>query len=379
MPVLRTTEKIFVGYSSPQHEHKLIVEEVIGEIEASRKERPIQLYVCEYRKMVMDTMHPQPGIDRVIDNCDLVILLFGANVGAGLAWEATYSLDLFRSGRVYRVLPYVFEQGAQVAPRTASPSVAVENVEQFYNDQGVIYYKVKDVPAFRDMLRRHLRTWLDEEERIVERQRDFLKRGLLRHFAIDDVVFDDEILTIHERDQPELQATTQTAEVYRRYVEAADNDLIQERPIDYYLIARHLRAAILANRPEVVSSCEFINPVHQFLAALIRQDTPAVRTAIIARYEDWLQSRGQIRERARNFAVFQIGMLQARQSATLLLELARNRGELKSVRHYAVYALGLLRQRSLIVPLMDLHGDENDSLIRDALINSILYMMGVTE
>jgi HEAT repeat protein len=85
-------------------------------------------------------------------------------------------------------------------------------------------------------------------------------------------------------------------------------------------------------------------------------------------------------ERTRSFAAFQLGMWQAREAATLLLETARNRGELRSVRHYAIYALGMLRQRSLIEPLMDIHSDESDDpVIRDALTNSILFMMGVTE
>ena len=379
MPVLRTTERIFVGYSSPQLKHKEIVEQIIAEISESGKDNRIQLYVCEYRKMVIDAMHPQPGIDRVIDNCDLVILLFGERVGSGLTWEATYSLDLFRTGRVYRLLPYVFQEESDAQPRPASPSIPVENVEQFYIDQGVIYYKVNSLASFGDTLRRHIKAWLAEEERIVERQRDFLKRGLLRHFAIDDVAFDDDILTIQNRDQADLGATAETLEAYRAYVEAPEAELIRERPVDYYLIARHLRGAVLANKPEVVSVAEFVNPVHQYLAALIRRDSPEMQAQIIRRYEEWLRAKGTIRERARNFAVFQLGMLQARQSATLLLEAARNRGERASVRHYAIYALGMLRQRSMIVPLMDLHGEERDPVLRDALINSILFMMGVTE
>ncbi|MCC6155362.1 MAG: hypothetical protein IT367_16455 [Candidatus Hydrogenedentes bacterium] len=379
MPLLRTTERIFVGYSSPQLDHKETVERVIAGIEAAKRDKHVQLYVCEYRKLVIDTTFPQSGIDRMIENCDLVILLFGAHVGSGLHWEAKYSLELFRRGRVYRILPYVFMTDPQSAPATASPSVPVQNIERFYSDEGVIYYKIERPGDFESTLKRHIETWLSEEERIVDRQRDFMKRGLLRHFAIDDIAFQDDILAVHERDLPELAATSETLAAFKRYTEAPEDAEIQEQPLDYYLIARHLRYAVLNDKPEIVSSTEFINPIHQFLAALIRMDRPVVRDQIIVRYEQWLKSKGLIRERARSFAAFQLGMLQARQSATLLLETARNYGELKSIRHYAIYALGMLRQRSMIVPLMDMHGGENDSVLRDALTNSILFMMGVTE
>jgi hypothetical protein len=376
MPLLRTTERIFVGYSSPQLPHKETVERVIAGIEAANRNKHIQLYVCEYRKLVIDATYPQSGIDRMIENSDLVILLFGAHVGSGLAWEARYSLDLFRTGRVYRILPYVF---AADRAHTASRSVPVENIELFYQSEDVIYYKIDQPENFEGTLKRHLQTWLDDEERIVDRQRDFLKRGLLRHFAIDDIAFGDDILAVHERDQPDLDATPETLAAYRCYVEAGDDELVREEPMDYYLIARHVRNAVLTNKPQIVSTAEFINPIHQFLAALVRLDSPSVRNQIIERFEEWLRSKGVLRERARSFAAFQLGMLQARQSTTLLLETVRNRGELKSIRHYAIYALGMLRQRSMIVPLMDLHAGENDGMLRDALTNSILFMMGVTE
>lgn len=380
MPLLRTTEKIFIGYSMPQLEHKETAERVIAGINAANRHKHIQLYVCEYRRMVIDDRHLQTGIDRVLEDCDLVILLFGADVGAGLAWEARHSLELFKTGKLYKLLPYVFtDEAPRGLPSSVNSGLAhARDVEHFYESEDVMYYKIPRADAFEDRFRHHIEVWLAEEERIVERQRDFLKRGLLRHFAIDDVAFGDEIVAIQERDKEQDGATAQTTEAYRRYVEAGD-DLIREEPLDYYLIARHLRDAVLRNKPEVAAKAEFINPIHQFLAAIFRNEPLSVRDTAIRHYELWLRSKSRLGERTRSFAAFQLGMLQARESAPLLLATARNRGELRSVRHYAIYALGMLRQRSMIVPLMDVHSDEIDAVIRDALTNSILFMMGVTE
>jgi hypothetical protein len=374
MPLLRTTEKIFIGYSEPQLQQKETAERVIASINAANRHKQIQLYVCEYRQMVVDSFPLQAGIDREIETCDLVILLFGADVRSGLAWEARFTLELLKTGRIYKILPYVFTENVTNPPASETRL----KVEQFYKSQNVMFYKIDRASAFEDILRNNIEVWLAEEERIVERQRDFLRRGLLRHFAIDYVVFGDEIKRIQDRDGDDLGASRATEEAYREYVNASD-EMIREEPVHYYLIARHLRDAVLRNKHELFSKAEFINPIHQYLAELLRQSDATVRDKAVRQYEEWLRSRSKLSERARSFAAFQLGMLQARESATLLLETARNHGELKSVRHYAIYALGMLRQRSMIVPLMDLYSVENDALIRDALVNSILFMMGVTE
>ena len=434
MPLLRTTEKIFIGYSLPQLPHKETAERVIASINATNRHKAIQLYVCEYRQMVVDTIPLQNGIDRVIEDCDLVILLFGARVGAGLEWEARHSLDLFRKGHIYKILPYIFadprasdsgsdrgpispwwksvageseqffvrsrrklagilvvfrdfatkswrkraaRSATRLLPRAAMPTT---DIQRFYADNDFLYYTIESPESFEERLRQHIEVWLAEEERIVERQRDFLRRGLLRHFAIEDVAFGDDILAIHRRDRGNLGATPETEAAFREYVSLDENqEMVREDAMDYYLIARHLRDAVLKSRPEVFSQAEFINPIHQFLAALIRQDDDSVRDAVIAQYREWLRSRRSSSERTRSFAAFQLGMLQARDSADLLLDAVQNRGELKNVRHYAIYALGMLRQRSMIVPLMDLHASEEDGVLRDAMVNSILFMMGVTE
>jgi hypothetical protein len=378
MPLLRTTEKIFIGYSRPQLAQKEVAERIIGEINAANRHKHIQLYVCEYRQLVNDSIPLQQGIDRVIEECDLAILLFGDEVGAGLAYETQYSFDLFRTGRIYKILPYVFVSGDR-RPGAGGGISRATDVEHFYNSRGVEYYQIENPDTFGMRLRQHIEIWLAEEERIVERQRDFLKRGLLRHFAIEDVAFNDQIIAIHRRDRDNPGATEETAAAYQCYVDAGEGQLLREEPVDYYLIARHLRDAALRDLPEVVSRTEFINPIHQFLAALLRRDTDDVRDRVTATYVRWLSSRFDVSERARSFAAFQLGIIQARSAAKALLDTARNRGELNSVRHYAIYALGMLKQRSMIIPLMDVHADETDHIIRDALTNSILYMMGVTE
>ncbi len=380
MPLLRTTEKIFIGYSLPQLRHKETAERVIASINAANRHKPIQLYVCEYRQMVVDTVPLHHGIDRVMEDCDLVILLFGAQVGAGLEWEARHSLDLFKKGRIYKILPYIFtdDQMSEFGPDRSRTHIA--DIYQFYADNDFLYHRIESPESFEERLRQHIEVWLAEEERIVERQRDFLRRGLLRHFAIEDVAFGDDILALHQRDQGNLGATRETEVAFREYVSVGeDQEMVREGAVDYYLIARHLRDAVLRNKPDVFSQAEFINPIHQFLAALIRQDDDSIRDQVIARHQKWLSSRRSLSERTRSFAAFQLGMLQARESAELLLKTVQNRGELKNVRHYAIYALGMLRQRSMIVPLMDLHASEDDGVLRDAMVNSILFMMGVTE
>lgn len=381
MPLLRTTERIFIGYSAAQLSHKETAERAIASLNEANRNKHIELFVCEYRQMAIEAVHPQPAINLKIENSDLVILLFGASVGAGLASEARYTLELLKTGKIYKLIPYIFvEPPTNVGGGGGSGQLQGVDVEQFYQAEEVMYYKIEQPETFEVRLRVHLQAWIEEEERIVERQRDFLRRGLLRHFALDLIVFGDDILAIHRRDFDNLGANRETEAAYRRYVEAGDDAVIREEPLDYYLIARHLRDAVIRNLPEVLAATEFINPIHQYLAALVRENaTTGVRDVIVRRYEDWLRARATVNERTRSFAAFQLGMLQARQSATLLLDTARNHGERKSVRHYAIYAMGMLRQRSMIVSLMDVHATETDGLLRDALTNSILFMMGVTE
>src|ERR1051326_2382325 len=231
MPLLRTTEKIFIGYSIPQLEQKETAERVITEINAANRHKHIQLYVCEYRQMLIDDKRIQTGIDRVIEDCDLVVLLFGADVGAGLAWEARHSLELLRAGKIYKLLPYVFTDEASrgLASSAHSSLARARDVEHFYESKDILYYKIARTDDFEDRFRQHIEVWLAEEERIVERQRDFLKRGLLRHFAINDIAFGDDILAIQDRDKGQDGATAQTTEAYQRYVESED-DLIREDP-----------------------------------------------------------------------------------------------------------------------------------------------------
>ncbi|MCG8461149.1 MAG: hypothetical protein MI919_33100, partial [Holophagales bacterium] len=316
MPLLRTTEKIFIGYSLPQLPHKETAERVIASINATNRHKAIQLYVCEYRQMVVDTIPLQNGIDRVIEDCDLVILLFGARVGAGLEWEARHSLDLFRKGHIYKILPYIFAGHRASDSRSDRGPMPTTDIQRFYADNDFLYYTIESPESFEERLRQHIEVWLAEEERIVERQRDFLRRGLLRHFAIEDVAFGDDILAIHRRDRGNLGATPETEAAFREYVSLdEDQEMVREDAMDYYLIARHLRDAVLKGKPEVFSQAEFINPIHQFLAALIRQDDDSVRDAVIAQYREWLRSRRSSSERTRSFAAFQLGMLQARDSA----------------------------------------------------------------
>lgn len=378
MPLLKTVERIFIGYSIPQASQRDICKAVIQDINASNHHKNLQLLVCEYRQMVVDTVPLQEGIDRVIESCDLAILLFGPEIGGGLAYEAQFSLDLLKTGKIYKLLPYVFVQPGE-PQQVRENYLSTEAIEDLYDANQVLFYRIEDESTFESRLREHLGQWLAEEESIVERQKDFLRRGLLGRFAVDDIAFSNEVLGMRQAETDGLSMSPDTEAAFHRYVETCNTNSIMDSPIEYYLVARHLRAAILADRWQIFTQAEFINPIHQYLATLIRHDEAWVRDAVITKLEGWLEQRQTLPEMVRNFAVFQLGMLQSRGSAEALMRTVENRGELQSVRHYAAHALGMLRQRSMIQRMMQAHAYEHSPFIKETLTNSIIYMMGVIE
>jgi hypothetical protein len=378
MPLLKTVEKIFIGYSQPQAVQRDITKKVIQEINASNHHKSLQLYVCEYRQLVVDAIPLQGGIDRIIETCDLAILLFGVSVGPGLAYETGHSLELFKTGRIHKLLPYIFVDSSpqSVAPKYYS---SIETIENFYYSNHILFYRIENDEAFETRLREHIGQWLVEEEAIVERQKDFLKRGLLGRFAVDDIAFTNEIIALRKAENNDLSANAKTDAAYSKYLDESSRNCISNEPLDYYLIARHLRDAVLKNKVEVFAQTEFINPIHQYFATLIRTGQADIREEVVDRLESWLQARQELSEATRSFAAFQLGMLQARRSSDLLIKTVENRGELQSVRHYSAHALGMLKQRSTIQRLMQAHAVESSPFIKETLTNSIIYMMGVIE
>lgn len=378
MPLLKTVEKIFIGYSQPQAAQRDITKQVIHEINASNHHKSLQLYVCEYRQLVVDSIPLQCGIDRYIESCDLAILLFGVTVGGGLAYEARLSLELLKTGNINKLLPYVF-CGPSSALHPPENYSSIDAIEDLYDSNQVLFYRVEREDIYECLLREHIGQWLSEEEAIVERQKDFLKRGLLSRFAVDDIAFTDEILAVRKAEHNDLSASARTEAAYLTYLSESECNCISDQPMNYYLIARHLRDAVLKNKAPIFSRVEFINPIHQYFATIIRKDPPEIRDAIIARLESWLQARQELPEIIRGFAAFQLGMLRSRHSSDLLIKTVENKGELLSVRHYAAHALGMLKQRSTIQRLMQAHALESSPFVKETLANSIIYMMGVIE
>jgi len=378
MPLLKTVEKIFIGYSAPQASERDITKRVIREINDQNHHKNLQLFVCEYRQLVVDTIPLQHGINRVIESCDLAILLFGDHVGSGLAEEARLSMELLKTGRIHKLLPYVFT-GGTVGTAVNQHGSGLEEIQDFYDSHRVLFYRIEDARSYEIRLREHIGQWLAEEEMIVQRQKDFLRRGLLARFAVDDVAFTDDIIAIRQRENGNLAANANTQSAYENYVREYEANAIMESPVEFYLVARHLREAVLNNNSSPFSRTEFINPIHQYLATIIRHGSAVDRDRIVSRLESWVEDRHNLNETHRGFAAFQLGMLQSRSSAEILMRAVENKSELQSVRYYSVHSLGMLRQRSMIHRLMQAHSDESSPMVKDALTNTILFMMGVVE
>jgi hypothetical protein len=142
-----------------------------------------------------------------------------------------------------------------------------------------------------------------------------------------------------------------------------------------FFCAAGLIDAIRADQVGAADREPYINPVHQYLAALALP----LRDEIIAKLTGWLLNVSMItyaRPVARNFAAFVLGMLSAEEAQDALIEAAETDPG-TDVRLYSVVSLGRMRSRRHLARLVALWRRENDPRFRTVLGQVVCRIVGV--
>ena len=113
----------------------------------------------------------------------------------------------------------------------------------------------------------------------------------------------------------------------------------------YFFCAWGLTRSVEKGDLSSVERIPYVNEIHQYFRVLVLHR--GVRSKIVSRLLEWLTNRDDVtllRPIARNFAAYELGMLEALESQDALAEAAEtDRGE--GVKLYSIMALGKMRSR----------------------------------
>lgn len=197
---------------------------------------------------------------------------------------------------------------------------------------------------------------------------------ILESMRVRELPYTDAILTLEaQTDQTQLRRLEE--EAFRLYLSVG---LPEARGLgceSFYLIARYLYRAILADDPAVCRHRPFIYPVHQYLSKMIRAAPGPERRRLLANLRRWLGSKDTY-QTSRDFAAFELGMSKAREEKGALLEALDDPFELPLVRYYAAMALGMIGSRESLGRLVEIYHREPDAEIRKVIAHSILHIGG---
>jgi len=321
----------------------------------------------DYRHLVIDTTPLQRGINRHIGKADLAILVLGTKPGDGLREELDVVTQRLITGVIGTAMLYFTNA-------VSSEHATQQECAHFLQKKKILYHQISDLADFESRVREHLLRWLSDERRIAERQNALFNTDFFEEFRIPDLALLDEIQELHKLkdDNPALIKLSESA--YRKYLTNISPDDAPLSDIEHYLVARFLKVRVQNDDWKVCQHKEFQNPIHQHLSSIIRSTAAETRQVFITTLRKWLRDQHNIREKARNFAAYELGMCLAREAADDLLWAVANPREESSIRFYGALALGKLRERSTIIPMLDILSAEKHGSIREAIRLSILYM-----
>ncbi len=126
-----------------------------------------------------------------------------------------------------------------------------------------------------------------------------------------------------------------------------------------------------------VESLPYLNEIHQYFSVFAAEH----RGVIVQRLIDWLSNKENVtrlKPIARNFAAYELGMLEALEAQDVLAEAAeKDRGE--GVKLYSVMALGKMRSRRYLQLLAELFKSSTDRDERLSISQAICRITGITD
>lgn len=374
---------------------------------------------------------PQATLNVELDSAELVIVIFWSRVGLGAAEELTRALRHAATGQTDNVFVYF-----KTAPPAegSSPEKYAEVAQlkaELQRSNSALTWDFETPEEFRRIFRGHLGTWLQrwfdvadacnyalqhsqplppnslKQDRLNAAETAFdigslpgLKRYLgqeaVRRYqraglpqALEQPIDTAELRAADpnwtravsagstESDARALVAL-KSGQVYLHPTplkwDAAENILFSGWEWFFYFCAAGLARALAEADLNAVRGRPYLNPIHQYLAAMIPRDRIDAEPALVA----WLSNANGVTSGlpiARNFAAYVLGMIGAVGAQDALAEALRTDAG-QDVGTYCITSLGKLRARRYLPLLMDLFRREMDGNRRLILSQAISRISG---
>jgi hypothetical protein len=353
--------RVFVGSPNDVQSFRNSILRVIEDLRLDLDEDNITISGKDWQRVAGDIGDPQSIIDPDIVRTDLLIVVIGHRVGEGTRKELQLGRKLRAKGKLQSVMVYF-----QKMPPTmlSNPSSEAQEVialrEQLSGD--TLYHEFTEQDDLKDLVRRHLVSWLLPLRSLRRFQRNYVGRKLdvwlTQALNVPNPPPIDEAISLEKIAWNQELPDGNDVYDYRRYLASPDGRPYDVNMLGCYRIARYLFRQVLAEQTLVFRDRPFTTFIHRYLADHVRQaleegDPMAAR--FLQTLHGWLASRKAVFINARSFAAYQIGMCRDRRGRNLLLETLENSSEDQGVRRYAALALGMIRTRDAIEALIDVH------------------------
>jgi len=428
---------VFIASPGDVHKERDAVEEEIRQLAAEAASDGLLLRPVRWEMDSRPALQrPQQAINELLKTAELVVVIFWSTLGSesspgaedsGTLEELFRATDQVMRGSSDDVLVYFRDARPPPAMRESYSRVQLFR-EKLQSSKRVFFWSYKTPAGLRQAFARHLRLWLDRWCVVPEICVNTLavsSPGAPMPQAFGENRLTEVYRFFRPEQEPQLTAALGNAavEMYQQFgpravqqplhlppnaMRAAANyvgsvdDLgriylmrllgridVSQSPLRRqdgnvyfadeewfsFFCAIGLLDAISANRVHAADRQPYINPVHQYLAALAEPR----RREIIDTLTRWLKNTGMVthaRPIARNFAAFVLGMLHAEEAQDALIEAA----ELDSgtdVRVYSTMSLGRMRSRRHLGRLAALWRRETDAQLRTTIGQAVCRVVGI--
>lgn len=430
---------VFIASPSDVREERDRVEEEIRNLAAEAADDGLLIRPIRWELDSTPTMRerPQQAINELLKKAELVVVIFWSSLGTESAPGAEDSgtlEELFRATeQVMRgSTDDIFVYFRNAPAPDAAAAAGYERVQSFRKKlqdarQGFLWsYETPD--DLQQSVRKHLQTWLDRWRVLPDVCVNTLATSapgpsmpeiygenrlsqIRRFFRIDkEKTLTSELgaaaVDMYQTYGPQglqqpLNFSAATGQTVQKYIgdgedlsrlqlmrllgriEVSPAPLRKENGALYFadeewftfFCAAGLLDAIKRDRVEAVEHHAYINPVHQYLAALALPEKQQVVSTLIR----WLLNTDMVthaRPVARNFAAFVLGMLYAEEAQDALIEAAEHDPG-TDVRLYSVVSLGRMRSRRHLARLVALWRRELHAELRDVIGQAICRIVGI--
>jgi hypothetical protein len=371
---------------------------------------------------------PQDAINEILKRCELVIVIFWTSLGltsapgrkdSGTVEELMRGAEQVFRGATDDVLVYFCT--AEPPSEKEQKAREVQAFRQQLEDSRRWFFWTYTDPAhFREQVRNHLRLWFNRWRDVPKICATTLQQVAP---AIPDwyELRESRLLQIKKRfeyeAEPELTIFLGAAAVrmyqargasaaeapldipqpsvlkrWKHFIGSgapANGDLPLLRYGDgeiffssaewfYFFCAAGLHRCIVNGDVTAVARREYVNSVHQYLAAIAQKQS---RSAVIQSLTRWLSNSDDQTTNepvVRNFSAYVLGMMNAVEAADALAAAAEyDEGE--NVRYYALTSLGKLRSRRHLQLLVESYNSTADAALRSTIGQAICRTVGIAK